>query len=152
MVALEASGRLGCRPSECADADADDAGAGRPLVRDASDGRCYALGSRGPCSPAQLYGYDVFERRSGCVNVTDGDSPYFVGAAERAQLDATYKQLYVYDELRLPWPVAGPQQRQDLANSQGVFQVPGSLTQPLLVPCRSAPRSGNNYKCTNPLV
>ena len=49
-----------------------------PLVS-FEDGRCYPLGSQRPCrrQPFQLFGYDVFERRTLCVNVTAIGSPYF---------------------------------------------------------------------------
>jgi hypothetical protein len=42
-------------------------------------------------------------------------------------------------------------QRQD-ANTAGIFQLPSSLPDPLLQPCRTGARRAENFKCTNPLM
>lgn len=148
------SGTLSCMPAECQSRSEE-----LPVARH-SDGFCYVLGSQGPCgfSPAQFLGFDVFRRRTQCVDTRSPQSPYFTSRQEDAFLAATFNQLYAnYDSYRVSLVStslrrnetdAGPDRRQDIINTSGVFQLPGSL----LNPCRPGARSGNNFKCTSPFV
>ena len=123
------------------------------------DGVCYALGSRGPCnSISHMLGYDVFKRQPQCTNVEDPSSPYSSSPQEEESLDRVYNQLYPeYDDVRV-WLIRQNVNRNDTAqrrqdtNTVGIFQLPSSLPDSLLVPCRPGARRGLNYKCANPLV
>ena len=153
VVGILSSGFLGCAAADCP------VSGGRPqLLRHQADDVCYALGSQGPCSQVQRYGYDVFAQRGQCVDVNDPDTPYGLSFEEGALLDLSYNQLYEYEPVRVV--VFGDRQDQtheedidrQSGDSVGIFQLPESLSDPLLVPCRAGARIGNNYKCTNPLV
>ncbi len=81
---------LQCTPSQCPLNGNENV----PLVP-FEDGRWYPLGSQEPCrqQPFQLLGYDVFERRTVCVNVTAIGSPYFELDEDIDALDENYNQL-----------------------------------------------------------
>ena len=87
------------------------------------------------------------------MDVFDAGSPYRLTGEEASRLDAIYNQLYIYDALPV---TSGAGDSNALFNrkqgSLGVLQVPDSLENPLLSPCRPGARNDNNYKCTNPLV
>ncbi len=125
------------------------------------DGLCYALGSQGPCrrQPFQLFGYNVFERRAVCVNVTAIGSPYFELDEDIDELNINYNHLSPeYDNFRFLFTrdsaknSAGKRQGDALLTA-GLFQLPANFPKdPLLNACRPGARNGNNYKCTNPVV
>ncbi len=159
VVAISRTGNIRCTPAEC------QFNPNLPLAP-YGDGFCYALGSLGPCrnQSFQLFGYDVFRRRSTCANVATFDSPYFVSEQEEVFLTNIFSQLLPdYDDYRVilvndPQSSVGRRNwnatsiRRQGVNTAGVFQFPASLQDPLLNPCRPGARNGNNYKCTNPLV
>lgn len=156
VVAISPKGRLGCTPTECQSIDGEDKSL--QLVP-TENGVCYALGSRGPCSSAsQLLGYDIFKRRSQCVNLLDAFSPYFSWREENDLLDSFYNQLHPeYDEFQTSFVyqslvVRNATLRRQGANTAGIFQTPSLSIETLLNPCRTGARQGINYKCTNPLV
>ena len=139
---------MSCQPSPCP--------GNRPMIV-VGDGFCYELGTRGPCSGNQLLGYDIFSNRSGCVDVTDEQSPYFISQEERKQLELRYNQIYVFDDFTFQVLNRGIRRwfnrRQGLGfGSAGIFRLPTFVPDPLLAPCRPGARNGNNYKCTNPLM
>jgi hypothetical protein len=156
-------GRLNCEPLECQSINGGDDGRFQQLVPD-ENGICFALGSRGPCSSTQLLGYDVFKRQLQCV--VDPFSPDSSPSHQRNDLfhEAEDKKLYSQDYIseRIGWieyligisllqrsKLMQPIERQDTA---GILQVPSSLPDSLLQPCRSGDRQGANFKCANPLV
>ena len=158
MVAISPSGTLHCAQSECGDSNDGQ----QQLVRFHQDGNCYALSSTGPCPnfwhpQTNFVGFDVFERRAQCVDITAPDSPYFSSVSEDAFLDSTFNQMYAqYDDYRVSLVQqqhygrrngSAADSRQD-TNTAGVFQLPGSL----LNPCRTGSRNGNNFKCTAPVL
>ena len=150
IVGTSDSGDLGCVPAQCPPT------AGQSVVR-ATDNNCHALASRGPCLSDQVLGFDVFQSTPVCSNISDPESPYFMGQTELELLDRVYNQKYLYDEVQLTNQVAKRkfgffQKKQGLDNTLGLFRFPGRVTEPLLVPCRAGARNGNNYKCTNPLM
>lgn len=157
MVTINQQGRLGCTPTECESIDGKNFLQQSVLV---NKRRCYILGSRGPCSTtAQLLGYDIFKRRSQCVNLEDPSSSYFVSPREKEMLDSIYNQLYPeYDDYRISLMYQSLEGRNDKgqrrqgANTAGIFQFPSSSLETLLQPCRTGARQGMNFKCTNPLV
>jgi len=133
---------LQCTPSQCPFNGNENV----PLVP-FEDGQCYPLGSQGPCrsQPFQLLGYDVFERRAVCVNVTAIGSPYFELDEDIDILDENYNQLLPeYDYFRVSLLVPNPAgKRQGGALTGGLFQLPAKFPKD---------RNGNNYKCTNPIL
>ncbi|EFX63105.1 hypothetical protein DAPPUDRAFT_269070 [Daphnia pulex] len=162
VLVITEDGRLNCEPLECQSINGGDDGRFQQLIPD-EKGTCFALGSRGPCSSTQLLGYDIFKRQLQCV--VDPFSPEsppsqqneLVNAAENRQL---YSQDYISE--RIGWieylisisllqrsKLMEPIERQDNA---GILQVPSSLPDSLLQPCRSGARQGDNFKCANPLV
>nr|CAH0104707.1 unnamed protein product [Daphnia galeata] len=162
VLVITPEGRLNCEPLECQSINGGDDGRFQQLVPD-ENGICFALGSRGPCSSTQLLGYDVFKRQLQCVvdPLSPDSSP-----SQRNELfhEAEDKQLYSQDYIseRIGWieyligisllqrsKLMQPIERQDTA---GILQVPSSLPDSLLQPCRSGDRQGANFKCANPLV
>ena len=150
VVTFTRSRALGCLPIQCQARSNDPL---RILVP-AADGFCYDLGSRGPCSSlsSQLLAFDVFLQRPRCFEANSPTSPYFVSAQEDAFLSSTFDALYMYDFYRVSLFQTDDNNRRQDALTSGVFQVPSSLPEPLLNPCRPGARNGNNLKCTNPLV
>ena len=155
-------GRLSCEPLECQSINGGDDGRFQQLVPD-EKGICFALGSRGPCSSTQLLGYDVFKRQLQCVV-----DPFTLDSSSSQQNElfheAEEKQLYSQEFIseRIEWieylisisllqrsKLMEPVERQDTA---GILQVPSSLPDSLLQPCRTGNRQGANFKCANPLV
>jgi len=152
MVAFGQTGdNLQCTPSQCPLNGNENV----PLVP-FEDGRCYPLGSQGPCrqQPFQLLGYDVFERRTVCVNVTAIGSPYFELDEDIDALDENYNQLLPeFDEFSRVSFLNPAGKRQGDALTTGLIQLPSNFPKdPLLNPCRPGSRTGNNYKCTNPIL
>jgi len=157
VVAIGQTGdNLQCTPSQCPLNGNENV----PLVP-FEDGRCYPLGSQRPCrsQPFQLLGYDVFERRAVCVNVTAIGSPYFEVEEEIDQIDTNinkdYNQLLSkYDDFRVSFFAIKPAgKRQGDAHVTGLFHLMSNFPKdPLLNPCRSGARNRNNYKCTNPIL
>lgn len=146
-MGFEASGALGCVPDDCPTRPTEQ------LVPN-ENGQCLALGSRNACSaPTQFFGYDVFQNRGVCVDITDKNSPYFAG--QDLEIDQFYNQIYPdYDDYRF---IFIPSIKRHLLatrkqDSGGVFRFPFSPADTLLNPCRPGKRNGNNFKCTNPLV
>ncbi len=157
MVAISPQGRLGCTPAKCQSIDNRDKSFQQ--LAPTENGRCYALGSRGPCPfTSQLLGYDIFKRRLQCVNIRDPSSPYFFSPREDAFLDRAYNQIHPEYDVRVSLTKenllerSGTAQRKQDTNTIGVFQLPSPLPHILLNPCRPGARRGLNYKCTNPLV
>lgn len=147
VVGFEISGALACVPSDCPSSTT------KQLVRN-ERGECIALGSLDTCSsPSQFYGYDVFRNRGICVDTSDENSPYSLELEQ--DLDQFYNQMYpVHDDyqfilIRMNRRYQKARRKQD---SGGVFRFPTSVPDTLLNPCRPGERSGNNFKCTNPLV
>ncbi|XP_057374681.1 uncharacterized protein LOC130695555 [Daphnia carinata] len=164
VMTISQGGRLFCAPAECPAVNGVDDSL-QQLVPNGK-GECFALGSTGPCSASQLLGYDVFERQLECVNTTDPSSPYFSlssqerGLIDRAILDALLLHQFHPDDNDLQFELIQQAkrgiskskiQRQD-ATTAGIFQLPSSLPDPLLQPCRTGARQGENFKCTNPLI
>ncbi|EFX73270.1 hypothetical protein DAPPUDRAFT_325519 [Daphnia pulex] len=134
----------------------------RQLIPD-EKGTCFALGSGGPCSSTQLLGYDIFKRQLQCV--VDPFSPESSPSQQNELVDgAENKELFSQDYIseRIGWIeylisislsqrryLMEPIERQDTA---GILQLPSSLPDSLLLPCRTGARSDNNFKCANPLV
>ena len=155
-MTINQQGRLGCTPTECESIDGKNFLQQLVLVNKRG---CYILGSRGPCSTTtQLLGYDIFKRRSQCVNLLDAFSPYFSSREENDLLDSFYNQLHPeYDEFQTSFVyqslvVRNATLRRQGANTAGIFQTPSLSIETLLNPCRTGARQGINYKCTNPLV
>ena len=127
--------------------------------------RCHALGSWCSQPPFILFGLDVFdkERRSmgSCYDISSLSLP---SEEEDDELDIAYNQIspHLFDIYRPTFTyhtnnkterVKGRrQQRRQATLTSGIFQLPGSLPEPLLNPCRPGKRFANNFKCTNPLT
>jgi len=139
---------------------------------------CHALGTPGPCNMLNsqskssgnnsffILGYDVFKLEPVCVDVTEYDSPYL--SQDDSTLNGAFNQFYPeYDLYQVTLikidtntsaqSAQSAKRRQQTSVTtgeltNGIFQVPGSLPDPLLNPCRSGDRVGNNFKCTNPIV
>ena len=64
----------------------------------ASDGKCYELGSAGPCSNddeiSSLLGFDILKNELVCVDITDPSSPYFFSKEENDLLDSVFDGVY----------------------------------------------------------
>ncbi|XP_045026492.1 uncharacterized protein LOC116919237 isoform X3 [Daphnia magna] len=164
VMTISQGGRLFCTPDECPAINGENDSLQQLVPNDKGD--CFALGSVGPCSAAQLLGYDIFERQLECVNITDPSSPYFSssfqerGPIDRVMLDALLLHQFHPDDNDLQFGLIQQAkrgiikrkiQRQD-ASTAGIFQLPSSLPDPLLQPCRTGARQGENFKCTNPLI
>jgi len=105
----------------------------------------------------------VFKRQLQCV--VDPFSPESSPSQQNELVHgAENKQLYSQDYIseRIDWieylisisllqrsKLMEPMERQDTA---GILQLPSSLPDPLLQPCRTGARQGDNFKCANPLV
>ncbi len=162
MLVITEDGRLNCEPLECQSINGGDDGRFQQLIPD-EKGTCFALGSRGPCLSTQLLGYDIFKRQLQCV--VDPLSPESSSSQPNELVDAAEnKELYSQDYIseRIDWieylitlslmqrnKLMEPVERQDNA---GILQLPSSLPDSLLQPCRSGARQGDNFKCANPLV
>ena len=142
----------------------------------ATDGKYYLLGSRGPCGIMTslsatnrcelLFGYDVFKLKPVCVDVSQFDSPYFNPTKEHQRFDLAFNRSTVFmtrvstklrhqvQEIHSFSKDIGRSngKRRQGALTSGLFQVPGSLPDPLLNPCRPGAKKDKNYKCTNPHV
>ncbi|KAI9556269.1 hypothetical protein GHT06_018843 [Daphnia sinensis] len=159
VMTISQGGRLFCAPAECPAINGEN-DSQQQLVPNGK-GECFTLGSTGPCPASQLLGYDVFERELECVNITDPSSPYFSPSSqERGLIDALLLHQFHPDDNDLQFGLIQQAkqgiikrkiQRQD-ATTAGIFQLPSSLPDPLLQPCRSGARQGENFKCTNPLI
>ncbi|XP_032781080.2 uncharacterized protein LOC116919237 isoform X1 [Daphnia magna] len=164
VMTISQGGRLFCTPDECPVINGENDSLQQLVPNDKGD--CFALGSVGPCSAPQLLGYDIFERQLECVNITDPSSPYFPlssqegGLIDRIMLEAFMSYQFHPDDNDLHFGLSQQAkrgiikrkiQRQD-ANTAGIFQLPSSLPYPLLQPCRTGARQGENFKCTNPLI
>nr|CAH0113100.1 unnamed protein product [Daphnia galeata] len=163
VLVIIPDGRLDCEPLECQSINGGDDGRFQQLVPD-EKGICFVLGSRGPCSSTQLLGYDVFKRQLQCV-IADPISPDSSSSQQNDLFhEAEDKQLYSQDYISesIEWieyligisllqnsRLMQPIERQDTA---GILQVPSSLPDSLLQPCRTGDRTGINFKCANPLV
>ncbi|XP_057374601.1 uncharacterized protein LOC130695482 [Daphnia carinata] len=164
VMTISQGGRLFCTPDECPVINSENDSQQQWVPNDR--GGCFALGSTGPCSASQLLGYDVFERQLECVNTTDPFSPYFIpspqesGLIDRALFDARLQRQFHPEDNDLYFGliqqakrgiIKSRIQRQDV-NTAGIFELPSSLPDPLLQPCRTGARQGENFKCTNPLI
>lgn len=161
--------------------DSNDNAEDNPLqLAKADDGKYYPLGSRGPCQSMAsffadnnrrelLFGYDVFQLKPVCVDVSPFDSPYFNPTEEHQRFENALNRPTTL-MTRLPTTLLfqknqhkidflsnkkfggnnGKRRQGDLTS--GVFQVPGSLPDPLLNPCRPGAKNDNNFKCTDPHV
>jgi hypothetical protein len=60
-----------------------------------SDGKCYELGSDGPCSnnADTLFGLDILKNELECIDVTDPTSPYFFSKEENDLLDSAFTEF-----------------------------------------------------------
>ena len=164
VLSVSSSGKLECAPDSCQshsmekffdefllqfvpdimnEDDDDDEG-----------GFCYALGTRGPCSsPREFYGYNIFNYRGECVDISDPTSPYFSSSEENDRLDEIFNKAENDTKVAVHKREAShPRTRRQGSNTFGIFQQAGQIPASLLNPCQSGDRSGNNFKCTNPLV
>ena len=156
VVNFGQDGRLECAPSECPQSYFSV----KPLIPMKEYGICYELGTTGPCNhTTELIGYDVFELRAKCVDVTEPLSPYFSSQEEENSVDDVYDQLYAeYDPYRILFVYKNQIEQKDSGkrrqgqNTLGSFQVSSSLPDVLLNPCRPGAQNGYNAKCINPIL
>jgi hypothetical protein len=162
VLVITEDGRLNCEPLECKSINGGDDGRFQQLVPD-EKGTCFALGSGGPCSSTQLLGYDIFNRQLQCV--VDPFSPESSPSQQNELVDgAENRELFSQDYIseRIDWieylisisllqrsKLMESIERQDTA---GILQLPSSLPDSLLHPCRTGARQGDNFKCANALV
>ena len=164
MVTLSQGGRLFCTPDECQASNISNSNSSMSFIP-SDKGKCQAIGSRGTCSSAssQFLGYDVFKRQLQCINVTDPTSPYFSYLRERRFDKKIFSQMPQIErnQRKIDVPVKTVHtnlliKTNDTNNRRqgtfGIFQVPSSVSNSLLQPCRPGVRNGFNQKCTNPLV
>ncbi|KAK4018494.1 Uncharacterized protein APZ42_027258 [Daphnia magna] len=120
---------------------------------DDDDGFCYALGTRGPCSPSELFGYNIFQAEGQCLDMEDPTTPYFSSPVENALLDELYNHT---SEEPVKKSVTFFRSQQLSRNrrqaSFGIVQQSSTFPTSMLNPCQLGNRNGNNFKCTNPLV
>lgn len=168
---------LNCAPSQClldeSSTIGDHSPVGKQLIP-TKNGKCYELGSKGPCSSyddkPQLLGYDIYKGQLECVDMANSSSPYFSSDEENELIDSVYDQFYpeydffriwlVYQTLQLEEAVKpGKKKKKKIRNSAsykkrrqshilGVFHVPGGKI-PLVNPSRPGRGLG---KGTNPIV
>lgn len=154
VVSFAKNGRLECASSQCPSSP-DPL---NPLIFVRENGFCYEWGTTGPCRPpTELLGYDVFQLKAKCVDLTDRLSPYFWSPEEDKLLDSVFDQLSAeYDDLRISFVQQIGRnvtlERRQEQNTLGVFQVSSSLPDVLLNPCRPGVQRSLNYKCTNPIL
>jgi hypothetical protein len=84
-----------------------------------SDGKCYELGTAGPCSSyddtSSLLGLNMLKNELECVDVTDPWSPYFFSQEENDLLDSVFDQFYPeYDFFRIYLVYQGLQHENEL--------------------------------------
>ena len=121
-------------------------------------GKCFALGTRGPCpaTPFHLLGYDVFERKAVCVIMDDPSSPYFSSPEEDEIIDRFYDQKQPdFNDVRVVMFQQNSLRENGTAErrqASGVFQFPSQFPETFLNPCRPGDQREFNFKCTNPLV
>ena len=169
MVSVSSSGELECAPNTCQIVDryqdfllqlvpvkqsrvSYDSG-------EDENGYCYALGTRGPCSPSELFGYNIFRSKGECVDMDDPRTPYFSSPEENAILDDVFERA-ANEPLKVKNKNSNTffraqrisRKRRQGANSFGIFQQPSGIPTSLLNPCQLGNRNGNNFKCSNPLV
>lgn len=159
MLSVSSSGKLECAPDTCQSMEKffeDFLLQFAPAINgDSGEAICYALGTRGPCSsPSEYFGYNIFNYQGECVDIEDPTSPYFSSSEENARLDDIYNKAEndtksVSLQKR---ETRHPRTRRQGFNTGGIFQQAGRVPASLLNPCQLGSRSGNNFKCTNPLV
>ncbi len=148
--------RLVCSPSQCPSPVPINSPGGQPfqMVPFGNTGRCYALGTRGPCPASHLLGYDVFQLIAVCVNMEDPSLPYFSTPEEDEIIDRFYNQPELNSIQLVPFQQNSLRRNGTVQRRQGsgVFQLPSRFPDTLLNPCRPGDRNNFNYKCTNPIV
>ena len=161
VLSVSSSGKLKCAPDSCQSNSKEkffDAFLIQflPKIMNEYDkgGYCLALGTRGPCSSrCQFFGYNIFNKRGECVDISDPKSPYFSSTEENARLDEIFNKAGKYTKVVVQKREAShPRTRRQGSNTLGIFQQAGQIPASLLNPCQPGDRSGNNFKCTNPLV
>ena len=164
MVTLSQGGRLFCTPDECQASNISNSNSSMSFIP-SDKGKCQVIGSRGTCSStsSQFLGYDVFKRQLQCANVTDPTSPYFSYLRERRFDKKIFSQMPQIEknQKKIDVPIETVHQNSliktnDTDNRRqgtfGIFQVPSSVSDSLLQPCRPGARNGFNQKCVNPLM
>lgn len=163
MVTVSSSGKLECGSNTCPSLDRYYQDFLLQLVPakesriigsdDDDDGFCYALGTRGPCSPSELFGYNIFQAEGQCLDMEDPTTPYFSSPVENALLDELYNHT---SEEPVKKSVTFFRSQQLSRNrrqaSFGIVQQSSTFPTSMLNPCQLGNRNGNNFKCTNPLV
>ncbi len=106
-MAISPDGYLGCKLSKCpSNYDGYKYSSKQKQMVPTSDGKCYELGSDGPCSnygdTSSLLGLDILSNELECVNVTDPSSPYFFSEEENYLIDSVFDQFFPeYDFFRI---------------------------------------------------
>ena len=166
MVAVGSSGKLECVSDTCQATERFMDGfllQWVPTMGDDDDnGFCFALGTKGPCSSSELYGFNIHSNEGQCVDMKDPKTPYFSSPEENALLDEIYNnpssnfRTTLNDTQLLPLEsiirTRATRGRRQGFNTVGIFQQPSQIPTSLLNPCQTGGRFGNNFKCTNPLV
>lgn len=176
VLTIDSWSDLNCAPSQCLEERDDPSPYVKQMVP-TKNGKCYELGSIGPCSSydskSQLLGYDIYKRQLECVDMSNSSSLYFSSDEENELIDSVYDQFYpeydffriwlVYQSLHLEEAVKPcKKKKKKIRNSAAssyrrqrrkshtlrVFQIPGGKI-PLLNPSRPGRGLG---KGTNPIV
>ncbi|XP_046463832.1 uncharacterized protein LOC124209730 [Daphnia pulex] len=121
VVAISSDNSLRCKASKCPptyDSYYNSNSKPKQMVP-TSDGKCYELGTAGPCSSyddtSSLLGLDMLKNELECVDVTDPWSPYFFSQEENDLLDSVFDQFYPeYDFFRIYLVYQGLQHENEL--------------------------------------
>ncbi|XP_046441044.1 uncharacterized protein LOC124191993 [Daphnia pulex] len=169
VVSVSSSGKLECFPNTCQLVDRYQdcllqlvpVKQSRISNDDNGDeyGYCYGLGTRGPCSPSELFGYNIFHCQGECADMDDPRTPYFSSPEENAILDdvfdrAANEPIKTKNNKSNTFLCAQrlSRKRRQGINTFGIFQQTSRIPTSLLNPCQPGGRNGNNFKCANPLV
>ncbi|XP_046447337.1 uncharacterized protein LOC124196362 [Daphnia pulex] len=164
VVSVSASGKLECAPNTCQLVDRYQdfllqlVPVKQSIISNHKYGNgngqelCHALGSCGPCSPSELFGYNVFRPLGECVDMNDPRTPYFSSPEENAILDDVFGRAANEPNNRFYRAQRLSRKRRQGPNTIGIFQQPSRIPTSLLNPCQPGGRNGNNFKCANPLV
>lgn len=120
---------------------------------------CFAMGTIGPCyTPDKVLGYNIFDRRGECVDLLDPTTPYFLSPELNAKLDEAFNEDGKEDFKFENWMTMSPKihprapRKGRQANTRGVMQVNNNYGSSTMNSCQPGGKSGNNVKCSNPLV
>lgn len=154
------SGKLECKPNVCQSVNEEGLTLQAfPHSLDGQDqtGSCLPIGHQ--CSHFKVLGYNIFERRGECVDLQDSRTHYHFDPEMNDMLEEAYDLGPQLAEPELQLPVKlngtgwsrGSRLRRHVHKTQ-LFQSSTYIPEPILHACQPGDRTGNNFKCTHPVV